>query len=198
MLGFERDVKTVRIPVVFKEGRIQLWDGREFPKIRNESYGEIVLSEYAVKDPDLLQELQAEVTVEMLKEGVSVFLSVMADKVSPELWKRLEIGEGVINGPEGPCVEVRLEDPLKLRLRGSKNATLCSCRCSIPALRGLEARSLNHAYTLISRRFEKQRISHAGNVFRLGYWRDKSKETWVRLEELRVVIETKHRLKDIS
>lgn len=74
------------------------------------------------------------------------------------------------------------EEPLRLRLRGTKPATLQGVNCWIPSLR-LNARSLNHAYRLVSERFEPNRISHSGNVFKLGYC--KPGDRWISLDVLR-------------
>ena len=74
------------------------------------------------------------------------------------------------------------KSPLRLRLRGTKPATLEDVPCWIPSLEK-EAKSLNHACRLVSEGFEPSRISHSGNVFELGYF--KSGDTWISLGDLR-------------
>lgn len=198
MFEFERDVKTIRIPVTFKKGQITLLDGQPLPKICEGSVGELLLDERAVEDAKLAKKLQAPATVPMLDAGQSVFFLLMANQIPLELWSDAEQKKNFVDGPEGPCVEVRLEEPLRLCLRGTKTPSLHSCKCKIPCLEDKEAVSLNHAYTLISTYFETKRISHAGNVFRLGYWRDTKTGKWIRLDELRLVREAERGAPDKS
>ena len=80
-----------------------------------------------------------------------------------------------------------LREDLKLRLRGAKPATLEDATCWIPS-RPEEAKSLNHAYRLVSEKFEPQRLSHSGNVFKVGYYFELS-HTWTSLDGLRSAAE---------
>ncbi len=187
VLGFDRDTKTIRIPVTFRGGWITLPDGRSLPKIRDGSFGELLLDDYAVEDRDLVKEFQSQATIPMLSAGESVFFTMQVHQMPSELRKEAEQEKYFVDGPEGPCVQVRLDDVLKLRLRGSKTPALCGCKCKIPCLGDKEAVSLNHAYTLISTHFETKRISHAGNVFQLGWWHDPERKQWVQLDELRTI-----------
>jgi hypothetical protein len=189
VLGFDRDTKIVRIPVTFTDAGMLMLDGRSLPKIREGSRGELLLNEYAVEDRELVKGFQFQATIPMLSAGQSVFFTVQAHQVPSELWKQAKQERHLVDGPEGPCVQVRLEDVLKLRLRGSKTPALCGCKCKIPCLGDKVAVSLNHAYTLISSHFEKDRISHSGNVFRLGWWYDEKQKRWVSLDELRTTIQ---------
>ena len=50
---------------------------------------------------------------------------------------------------------------------------------------GKEARSLNHAYSLISTKHEPRRLSHTGNVFKEITYLDVKKDKWLPLENLR-------------
>ena len=69
-------------------------------------------------------------------------------------------------------VPVTLDEPLQLLLRGDKQAVLRYCQCHFFATERIEAKSLNHACTLISELFEPSRTSRGGNVFRLGHYED--------------------------
>ena len=55
---------------------------------------------------------------------------------------------------------IELQDVLYLQLRGTKAPTLSETACEIPAL-NKEARSVNHACTLLSAAIEQHRISHS-------------------------------------
>lgn len=63
---------------------------------------------------------------------------------------------------------VVLIEPLRISIDGSQRAVLEACRCRITLL-NMEAKSLNHALTLLSQWFEPARMSHGGNVFRQGF-----------------------------
>jgi hypothetical protein len=62
-------------------------------------------------------------------------------------------------------VELVLLQALRLVRKPRKRSRLEDCPGTIPAI-SLEARSVNHAYSLISEAYEGWRRSHTGNVFR--------------------------------
>lgn len=61
-----------------------------------------------------------------------------------------------------------LLEALSVLVDGSERTKLNDCHCRIILL-DAEARSLNHAFTLLSQEFEVHRMSHAGNVFGQGF-----------------------------
>jgi antitoxin component of MazEF toxin-antitoxin module len=79
-------------------------------------------------------------------------------------------------------VEVILMEDLAVSTRVHGGRRLHSCRCRIPYLEA-EARSLNHALSLIVRHFEPSRISAVSNAFKAIYVAAKD-DKWCRLEEL--------------
>jgi hypothetical protein len=190
VLGFDRDVKRIRIPVMFSGGKIALPDGRPLPKIRDGASGELLLSDWAVQDRELVKEFQSQEMILLLNAGQSVFFTVQVHQIPREVWTEAMQKEFFVDRPGGPYVQVRLEEALKLRLRGSKTPALCGCKCKIPCLGDKEAISLNHAYTLISTRFETKRISHSGNVFQHGWWFDEERKRWVQLDDLRITLQS--------
>ncbi|RPI26707.1 MAG: hypothetical protein EHM61_10970 [Acidobacteria bacterium] len=67
---------------------------------------------------------------------------------------------------------------------------LVDCRSKVISLKR-EARSINHAFTLLSQEFETHRISHTANVFeRVFYW-EESDQKWRCLDELRAQAEAR-------
>ena len=84
----------------------------------------------------------------------------------------------------GVYASIELEGDLEIELRGTKNPELCRCICSIPAKNGDKASSVNHAYTLLSEKFEKHRMTHTGNVFEQVYAQNENQQ-WVQLKVLR-------------
>lgn len=82
-------------------------------------------------------------------------------------------------------VEVKLDADLWLLVRGDQEARLSTAPCTIPAL-NKEAKSLNHAFMLISEGYETKRRSHSGNVFERAYAQDQL-GNWQSLDELRLL-----------
>jgi len=176
-------MKNIIIPVVHRKGNFKLLDGREMPKIKEDAIGSLELNERDVLDLDLICELQAKSNVLMLPKGKHVYFEVSLNMIPDNLkgqllnTKRFDI----VNNYR--YVEVVLDEPLMLHLRGSKTPQLLDCQCTIPSLENLKADSLNHTYTLISRHFEKKRRSHSGNVFQKGHYLDGEK--WMTLDKIR-------------
>jgi len=79
-------------------------------------------------------------------------------------------------------VEIVLLEDLSRSTRVHGSRRLRACRCSIPYLK-VEARSLNHALSLIIRHFEPSRISSSGNAFKEIYTEVRPKE-WRLLDEI--------------
>jgi hypothetical protein len=69
-----------------------------------------------------------------------------------------------------PIARIELQDVLYLQLRGTNAPTLSETACRIPALNNKDAKSVNHACTLLSEAIEQHRISHSINVFRSVYF----------------------------
>lgn len=178
----DRFKKTVRIPVVMNNGQMMQLDGSPLPKIQHGAVGELILDTYALENQKILQSLQLEQVSELLPKGDSIFLGVSSTVVPPEQINRLIEPSDLGISSEFLFAEVKLREPLKLKIRGTKSPVLEPCSCFIPVLQQ-EAKSLNHAFTLISTEFETQRISHTGNVFQRGFVRRGDK--WVSLDHLR-------------
>jgi len=185
----DKTKKTVRIIVRVKAGGFARADGTALPKIKEETLADLVLPADQLVDEAERRKLEEETHKELLSAGSVVFVGfsrgMMKGKVRglvrPQDLKTW-YGYGYL------FAEVRLQEPLVLRMRGDKEPVLEDCNCSIPMLNA-EAQSLNHAFTVLSTKFETKRISHTGNVFaRVFYYHEKSKD-WHPLNELRGHIE---------
>ena len=183
MLVPDSSKKRIRILVQFIPGSIIRPDGLPLPRIRDGTLADLVLPASALADQWERHKLETESLKELLPAGVRVLvgLSLGTMKEKPEGLvgaDQLKTGHGYL------FAEVHLKQTLKLRQRGDKEALLEGCECEIPSLKAT-ARSLNHAFTLLSTKFETKRISHTGNVFtRVYFYSEKSKE-WRPLDELR-------------
>jgi len=174
--------KTVKIPVRIVDGQVRYFYGGELPKLREGAIGDLIVPAYAIQEADDLKRLQDEHIEEILPTGMIVLLGVRIKDLQEELRKYISYPEKLFPPVNCGFIEIRLVEPLCLRLRGSKRAVLQPCRCFIPAL-NKEAESLNHAYTLISEVFEPYRLSHSGNVFQRGYYLEGNR--WRPLDDLR-------------
>ena len=175
--------KTIRIPIrIGTEGQIEYFYGGDLPKMAAGTIGDLVVPERSIVDKKEVSRLQQEHVVQLLPSS-SVVMLVVDHRGSPaELKKHLK--KGIQRGSRiSKGVEVILSEDLRLHLRGTKPATLEDATCSIPSLEE-EAKSLNHAYRLISEKFEPHRVSHSGNVFKMGYY-FQPRHTWISLDSLR-------------
>ena len=175
--------KTIRIPVRIRtDGQIEYFYGGALPKMRHGAIGDLVIPERSISDQREVNRLQQSHVVPFLDSGSVVMLTVDGTNTPAELKQHLK--EAITPGmKKSHAVELTLNKiPLRLRIRGTKPARLESVPCWIPSLQ-IEAKSLNHAYRLVSERFEPSRISHSGNVFELGYFI--SGDTWISLGDLR-------------
>ena len=175
--------KTIRIPVRIRtNGKIEYFYGGKLPEMLDGTIGDLVAPEWAITDQREVYRLQHERVVPFLPAESIVMFAVDGNNTPAELKQHLKDG-ALLGTKKSHAVELSLEEnPLRLRLRGTKPGTLESVACSIPSLQ-MKAKSLNHAYRLVSQRFEPRRISHSGNVFELGYF--KLKDTWISLGDLR-------------
>ncbi len=174
--------KKVKIPVRISNGQVNPFYGKELPKIRD-AIGELVIPYYSLDDPKEADELSVEESSEMLPAGSILMINLKVD----------QYGGGVLTSARNPnvslpaapkegFVRVILLEPLYLWHRGTKTSVLCPCKCELPDLE-VEATSINHAYTIASKRFETKRTSNSGNVFRHVYHRRNVQ--WEKLEWLR-------------
>jgi hypothetical protein len=177
--------KNLRIGIRFEGDKLVLLDGSPLPKLRPNAVGELLVQPDVIESWADRERFTKDDVCRILEKGTGVFLGV-----SPYL-----IGdpaaEGLLREPEQMklkteywLVEVRLEQDLCIRIRGDQEARLEKCKCTIPALKR-DASSINHAFTIVSERYETQRLSHTGNVFQRAYtWVEPG--GWRTLDELRL------------
>ncbi len=159
--------KQLRIGVRFTEHGFKLLDGSPLPKLKAGTVAEIFVSADAIEEgPSKVALLQEKRT--MLLESGKVVLLGMSKAMIGKDCEGLVPGSQIRISPEYDYVAVELKGNLFLHMRGDQEARLDDCLCWIPSLK-VEARSLNHAFTLASQAFETGRRSHSGNVFERGY-----------------------------
>jgi len=178
----DRFEKTLTIPVKVVKGEFHYFYGGQLPSLAEGTICDLIVPVWAFEDKNFLAKLEARQVEELLPKGARIFTAISSAGVpihfrnlaftSKELAQNFggrhaeEVKQKLFaNNPDSLFVEVVLEEPLLLELRGAKHGRLMRVRCVIPDLQNEKAVSLNHAYRLISEAFEPNRISHAGNVF---------------------------------
>ena len=181
--------KTVKIPVKIVNGKPVFFYGGELPKLREGAIGDLILPAYAVLDKDNLEKLEQEQSCDLLPEGATLLVNIKSDIKS-----KYVLTHGADNdlpkSASGDFVQVYLKNDLKMKMRGTKTPVLSNCACNVPALENPKETpiSLNHAFTLISTKFETKRLSHTGNVFTKMYFKTE-KGLWSQLDNLRKSVE---------
>lgn len=176
--------KTVSIPVHVRGGKIVSFGGGGLPDLED-CVGDLIVPAFAVKDPEALKYLSGEKVDEVLPKGAILLCRLGGRHVPAELLERCRF-EHVPNWPEkAPFVELRLEEPLHLRWRGTKKAKLEPTMCTVPALENRHVESVNEAYRHVTEVFEPQRRSAGGNVFLNVYYFCDRRQEWRPLDEVR-------------
>lgn len=175
--------KTLRIPVRLKDGHFHLFHGGALPKIKVGAVADLVIESHYFEDPADVARMEVSKTITMLPKGSLVMARLSVDycestkslvddlKIDPQL------GYPIAFAP------IQLKENLDLTLVFGKSAHLNDCPCILPSINNLEARSVNHAFTLASRHYETRRRSNGGNVFLSVYYEDG--KVWRPLKDLR-------------
>jgi len=179
----DKFARTVRLPVKYVKGQWQMYDGAGWPEMRDGAFAELVLDAFSIDDDAVRAMLCEEREVLFLPKDSCLWAKVDGRQVPSDL-KNAAV--------EKPCwppqylvnfVQIVLEEDLCLVFRKNKHAKLRHCKCKVPGLKA-EGDSVNHAYALVSTRFEPSRRSHTGNVFLCVYYEDG--EDLKPLDELRL------------
>lgn len=179
--GYEE--KTVKIPVRIVGGEVKYYYGDNLPRIDDGAIGDLILPMGYVPDKNYLSVSNHEEKIEIIPRGNVIMVEVKREYRDV---RTVNINTGT--QANIACVRVILMGPLCLLFRGTKKSKLLPVECEIPRLHK-EAKSLNSAYTIISREFEPNRLSHTGNVFKKCYYYESEHDRWFQLEMLRESVE---------
>ena len=180
----KRFEKHFRIGVRFENGNFVLLNGQPLPKLANGSVGELVIAPECIEDVTVREGLKEERRIPFLEKGAYVLLGMSPTMIGDSSDKELIPAETLQIPSPYSFVPVKLDANLSLQVRGDQEAKLSPCSCTINAL-DKKAKSLNHAFTLISEAYETLRLSHLGNVFERAY-SEVSSGKWQSLDELRI------------
>lgn len=174
---------------------------------------ELVVETSQITDLDFLERVTQEVAVQFLPEGAELLVALTPRSSAGERMLKaptldrldgpLPVASRHLPSASTRFATVTLRTPAELFSDGTQpDATagglwltvtgLWDCELSSPAVSfpkayGLEpARSLNHAFTRLSEKFETHRISHTGNVFQRVFYRERG-GWWRPLRQLREI-----------
>lgn len=192
MMPRDQYARRVQVPFKVVKGRLLYLYGGGMPELAEGTIGDLLVPPSAFVNPYDRLRCEQQGREKLLPQGASLMFRMRQAQPGERQvgWQR-----DLQTAPPsyGVFVEVTLKEDLYLALRGTKPARLEGIECFIPAL-DAAAKSLNHAYRLISEAFEPARMSHSGNVFQEAFVASGS--GWVELDTLRSAVEAKyeHRL----
>lgn len=198
--------EQVTIPVKRLGDRWEFFYGGDVP-VADGSVGMLTVPASRVPDKELLARLKQPASVKALPEGTPLLVALSGVGGSAgmldEVWKLISHKdlpsattrmEMVRLGPPKPGVtRLKLADNaeedgtggLWLKARGLDKTELVSSTILMPE--GFDqptAISLNHAFTLLSERYETQRISHTGSAYSRVFYQE-ADGRWYPLADLR-------------
>lgn len=171
--------RTVKILIKIVNGYPCLFPESRLPELKEGAIGDLIVSADAFVDEKVVFEYTQERKEEFLPAGTVLVAQINPEKVPQDLKDHIKSN---MPGYMGAGVEFILVEEQQILRRGTKNSKLIQCKCQIPSLEK-DAKSINHAYSIISEAFEPHRISHTGNVFSKVYYQDNS--TWRPLKDRR-------------
>ena len=184
-MGFIPDskLKTIVIPVHITNGTVNYFYDGPFPKIAENTVGELVIPESSVEDKEAINFLTEEWQIEIFPKDTTFYVELKPSGADSKSLLSLPLADRH-KSDSRKFAEVVTEEPLNLLLRASKRPKLATVRCEIPVLKA-GATSLNHAYTLLSQVYEKDRISHVSNVFNTVYFQHPHHKEYLPLGYIR-------------
>lgn len=154
--------RTVKIPIRIVDGVPQPFYGPTWPRLIDGAVGDLLIPAHAFVNSQDEVVLTAPLGVEILSAGTVLLVAVSSRAVGEGIVRR-EM-DFAVNAPFEAFLEVRLDEALRLQLRGTKKGRLEPCVCTAIHL-GKTCDSVNEVYSLISETYEPHRRSHTGNVF---------------------------------
>lgn len=195
----------VTVPVRRVGENWEFFYGGEVP-VCDGTIGDLIIDASRITDKNFLAMVNEETVAKIFDQGRQLIVALSDQSASgarvgnlpwPDVpFENVPMGttrfEHVVIGPPKPgnshqqeLLEKESDGGLWLRLKGLERSDLeCSTVVLPQGLAETSAVSLNHAFTLLSQRYEQHRISHTGNVYsRVFYMEENAK--WYPLSHLR-------------
>lgn len=196
--------EAVSLPVKWTGERWQYFFGDSIP-IKPGTLAELRLSADQITDPEFRRRVTRTLRVQVLPEGASLLVALSDrncegdPKTFPQprpiavplgTTRFVEVRLGPVESKGTPRTsrepgELQETGGLFLKLKGDERRELSTASVLMPeGVRPASARSLNHAFTLLSQAYEKHRISNTGNVYTRVFYQD-GDGAWYPLNDLR-------------
>lgn len=207
-LGTEK----VTVPVKRVGEHWEFFYGGDVP-VKEGTLGVLTFSLERIADEKFRERVTTEKTFKVLDEGAALLVALsdrskQGGQIGPwpkpyplavppgtTRWETVVIGpprEKPAKRPEPKQQELLPErGGLWLKLKGLEKCELLTSTVLMP--KGFQeptAISLNHAFTLLSREYEKHRISNTGNVYTRVFYQDRD-QCWYPLDDLRRGVQAK-------
>ena len=197
--------RKLTLPVKMVNGQWEFLFGGAVP-VKEGTVAELTFPLDRITDAEFAKRVTAESTVKVLPAGTKLYvaLSDRASALQPaNLFEHIDIDYQYL--PRGyarflpitigPPTDLQTKQPglfekekeggLFLRQIGLDRTELLSSSIKLPeGFAAPFAQSLNHAFTLLSERYETHRLSHTGNVYTSMYYQE-SNGRWYPLDLLR-------------
>jgi hypothetical protein len=193
--------EQVTIPVKRVGDRWEFFYGGDVPATEG-AIGELTINTASIKDGQFRERVTQEARVRILEEGATLRVT-LSDRDCSIYKPQKEFATGLPAGATrvaevqiGPvkkkAAQKQLDLPdaaekggLWLKVKGLERCELYGSTIKMPTDFGVPyAQSLNHAYTLLSERYERHRLAHTGNVYERIFYQDKD-QLWYPLGDLR-------------
>ncbi|MGH7889833.1 MAG: hypothetical protein ACRENF_04705 [Thermodesulfobacteriota bacterium] len=172
--------KNLRLNVKINDGIIESLTKDPLPRIKKGALATLVISSHYLENLQEVKEYISKTETKVLEKGARLKMR-LSQGVAPHSRK-----DGNVECIEGHIyIPLLLLEDLVIESRGDDRLARCKpCKCVIDfGPETIEAKSINHAYTIATRIYEKKRLSRGGNIFRNVQFYDGKK--WVALNHLR-------------
>ncbi len=192
----------VTVPVKRVGDRWEFFYGGDVP-VREGALGELTVSADQITDERFKQRVSQELNLKVLDEGTELRVALSDRETNgrrignwpdpfplgiPAGTTRFEpiwLGPVLSKDGEPPLFAEEERGGLWLKLKGLDKCELQTSTVKLPeGCSASSALSLNHAFTVLSERYERHRISHTGNVYARVFYQDRNKR-WYPLDDLR-------------
>jgi hypothetical protein len=207
--------ERVTVPVKRVGDTWEFFYGGDVP-VKEGTLGELSFSVTSIADEAFRQRVTSQVSFKILEEDTTLMVA-LSDRFSSKpyaefdakhfpqgipvgtsRWARVRLGPPKEKKGEKPASFVGVQQSLIpekgglwLKLKGLEKCELVSSTVLMPdGFPEPTATSLNHAFTMLSREYEKHRISNTGNVYTRVFYQDRD-DCWYPLDDLRRGVQAK-------
>ena len=204
--------EPIRVPVRFANGKWEYFYGRTLP-VKDGTIGDLLIDKSSIEDDDFLSLLKRRSQHKILETGTNllVALTIKSEpKLGDELMEHLlpikdsatELGDAFYftsRSPDTRLLQITIDGPTDrqkrtdpnekggvwLNVEGLQAKGVSTSTVKLPdTVLPVPAESLNHAFTLLSEKYEPWRKSHTGNIYDRMLYQEKNQQ-WYPLEVLR-------------